>query len=93
MDDQARYEYAAEQVQRLKALYWHFAIFLLINGLLLAINLTTSHHRLWFVWPLMCWGIGLALHAFAVLVVGGLWGANWEEQKIRQIMGDLQNHE
>ena len=90
MDDQTRYEDARKQVKQLKALYGHIAAFLLINIFLLAINLVTSPKQLWFVWPLLCWGFALALHAVAVFVIRGVWGPNWEERKIREIVGDLQ---
>jgi hypothetical protein len=32
-----------------------------------AINLATSPHHLWFFWPALGWGLGLAAHAWAVL--------------------------
>ena len=33
------------------------------NVLLVAINLATSTRYLWFMWPLLGWGIGVFIHA------------------------------
>ena len=48
-------------------LYVHAGKFGAVMTLLLAINLLTSPAYLWFVWPLLGWGIGLASHAAGVL--------------------------
>ncbi|MDW8076323.1 MAG: 2TM domain-containing protein [Nitrososphaerota archaeon] len=37
-------------------------IYVIINALLIFINLYTSPHVIWFIWPLLGWGIGLILH-------------------------------
>jgi hypothetical protein len=44
----------------------HLIIYAAVNVLLLVINLLTAPDKLWFYWPLIGWGIGLAGHAFAV---------------------------
>ena len=44
----------------------HATIFVLVNGFLAALNLLTTPRHLWFYWPLLGWGIGLAAHAFGV---------------------------
>lgn len=52
----------------------HFSIYLAVNLLLLVLNLTLSPHHLWFYWPLLGWGLGIVVHAFAVY--GGVDSAN-----------------
>ena len=42
----------------------HLFIYLSVNALLIFINLTTSPDSLWFIWPLLGWGLGLAGHAW-----------------------------
>jgi hypothetical protein len=37
-----------------------------VNALLIIVNLSTTPDKLWFYWPLLGWGIGLAAHAFGV---------------------------
>jgi hypothetical protein len=37
----------------------HLIVYVAVNLLLLVVNLLTTPGRLWFVWPLVGWGIGL----------------------------------
>ena len=85
MDDQARYEQANKRVQELKGFYGHLAVYMIVNAFLLVINLLTSPHALWFYWPLLGWGIGIAIHAAAVLS-NGIWGKDWEARKVKELM-------
>ena len=57
-----------------------------VNLLLFTINVLTSPGSLWFYWPLMGWGIAVALHALRVFGTGGRFGAAWEERKINELM-------
>lgn len=43
----------------------HLRAYLIVNGALMLVNLMASggFHELWFVWPMVGWGIGLAFHA------------------------------
>lgn len=41
----------------------HAVAFATVNGSLIVLNLTTSPHYLWALWPLFGWGIGLVSHA------------------------------
>lgn len=84
MDEQTRYQEAKKRVEELKGFYYHLVCYLLINAMLIVINLLTSPEYLWFIWPLIGWGIGLIIHA--VSVFSGLLGKSWEERKIREIM-------
>jgi len=85
MDDQARYEQAKKRVQEIKSFYAHLAVYVIVNAFLLVINLLTSPHALWFFWPLLGWGIGIAIHA-AIVLSGGAWGKDWEARKLKQLM-------
>ena len=67
------------------------AIYVLVNIFLLLNNLLTDPSSLWFYWPLLGWGIGLAAHAFLVFAAGGTLGKEWEERKIREIMEQERN--
>lgn len=46
----------------------HLAVYLAVNAILIAVNLINSPDYLWFIWPLMGWGIGLFWHAMGVFV-------------------------
>jgi hypothetical protein len=84
MDEQARYQEAKRRVEEIKGFYLHLVSYLFVNAALVVINLLTSPEYLWFIWPLVGWGVGLIVHAFSVF--GGLWGKSWEERKIKEIM-------
>lgn len=40
----------------------HLAVFLIVNGYLFFINILTDSWYLWFIWPMLSWGIGLGCH-------------------------------
>lgn len=42
----------------------HLFVYLAVNALLIGINLTFSPDNLWFIWPMLGWGFGLAGHAW-----------------------------
>jgi hypothetical protein len=84
MDEQTRYQKAKERVEEIKSFYLHLVAYLLVNSVLVVINLLTSPEYLWFIWPIMGWGIGLVIHGISVF--GGLWGKSWEDRKIKEIM-------
>ena len=86
LDTQNSYEYARKRAHQLRDFYTHVSIFVLVNVFLLALNLLTSPDHLWFYWPLLGWGIGLGAHAVSVFGVGSVWGQEWEERKIQEIM-------
>lgn len=77
---------ARRQISRLRGFYQHLLVFVVVNSGLVAINLLASPERLWFYWPLLGWGIWLALHAAATFSHGRWLGAEWEERKLRELM-------
>jgi hypothetical protein len=44
---------------------YHLLAYLVVNAILFAVNMMNPAH-LWFFWPLLGWGIGLAAHGYAV---------------------------
>jgi len=54
-------------------------------------NIITSPGALWFYWPLLGWGIGIAIHGLSVFVFGQFFGSEWEERKIKEIMDKDKN--
>lgn len=62
-------EDARERILRRRrhGFYSHLRSYLIVNGALLLINLLTSG-SLWFFWPMIGWGIGLAFHASNVFL-------------------------
>jgi hypothetical protein len=86
MDDQETYNRAKRRVAQIKGFYIHATVYVLVNTVLIGINLLTAPDQIWFFWPLLGWGIGLAAHGLSVYGLGGFLGAEWEERKIQEII-------
>ena len=84
MDEQAKYQEAKKRVEEIKGFYFHLISYIVVNAVLVVINLLTSPEYLWFIWPIIGWGVGLLIHAFTVF--GNVMGKDWEERKIKEIM-------
>lgn len=84
--EKERYEAAKERVEEIKGFYVHLFIYIVINIGLILIDVLTSPYHLWFYWPLLGWGIGIAAHATSVFGIKGILGKDWEERKIKEIL-------
>ena len=84
--EETKYQTAKERVEAIKGFYTHLTVYVAVNLLLFSINMVTSPGSLWFIWPLMGWGVGFVIHALSVFGFGPGLGADWEERKIREIM-------
>ncbi len=76
-------EQAKERIEELRGFYAHLAAFVAVNVFLLLLNLITSPGFLWFIFPLLGWGIGLAIHAVMVFWTGN----DWERRKMEELTG------
>jgi hypothetical protein len=85
-EQDVRFKRAKQRVEELKGFYAHLVVYAIINTGLLLINLATEGSSWWFYWPLVGWGVGLAIHAVMVFVIEGPRGHVWEERKIRELM-------
>jgi hypothetical protein len=86
MNENERYQRARQKVRRMRGFYIHAYIYAFVIAVLFFINILTSAGYLWFLWPAFLWGIGLAAHYLAIFGLGGRFGPEWEEQKIREIL-------
>ena len=84
--DQERYARAKQRVELLRGFYGHALVFVLVNLGLAAYNVALDPDRLWFVFTLAGWGIGLIAHGAYVMGSGRFLGPAWEERKIREVM-------
>ena len=81
-----RYLKAQKKVEDLKAFYGNLSSYIIVNTGLMILNLLTSPQHLWFFYPLLGWGLGVALHAMSVFNYMPFLNRDWEEQKIRDLM-------
>ena len=78
----ASYRKAAKRVKELKAFYGNLTSYCIVISFLAFLNIMTSPEYLWFLWPMLGWGIGVAFHAVNVFGIG----KSWEEKKISELM-------
>jgi hypothetical protein len=84
MEDPNPYEKAKKRVEEKLGFYTHLAVYFLVNGILIIINLTQSPGELWFYWPLLGWGIGVFFHGMGVYVWGE--GSTMKDSMIKKEM-------
>ena len=84
--DQDALQRARQRVAKLRGFYIHATVFILVNLFLLAVNLLTTPHFLWFFFPLLGWGIGLVIHGLTMFSSVGVFGRDWEERKVREYL-------
>ena len=51
-----------DRLVKKRSFMMHLASYVLINAMLIIVNLVSSPGTIWFHWPLLGWGIGLATH-------------------------------
>lgn len=86
------YYKAQRKVEEIKGFYGNFYSWVLVNLGLMVLNLVTYPDYLWFFWPLVGWGVGVAVHAMSVFNLMPFIGADWEEKKIKQLMEKERNN-
>lgn len=86
MTEDDRYKRAKERVEEIRGFYVHLFVYIIVNFGLFMINIITAPGAFWFYWPLIGWGIGLFIHGFSVFGTQSLFGRDWEEKKIKEIM-------
>ncbi len=88
MTDEERYKIAKKRVKAKKEFYSHLTTFLVMGGFFLTLNLITSPRAMWWYWPMLGWGIGVAMHGLKVfgLPGSGAGGTDWEEREIQKEM-------
>ncbi len=78
---------AQKQVKDIKDFYGNLISYCFVIPLLAWINYQTSWEFKWFIFPMLGWGLGVALQAFTVFG----YGRTWEERKISELMEQQQN--
>ena len=81
---------AKKLVKKKKEFYQHLMSFVTVMFALIAINLLTSPTHLWFVYPMLGWGIGILFHYTDVFGVPGFGMLDKEWEK-REVEAELRN--
>ena len=75
---------AHPKVEAITAFYIHLAVFVIVIGILAAVNIMTAPDW-WVQWPLLGWGIGVLGHSVAVFGRMPAFVTRWQLRKIRDI--------
>jgi hypothetical protein len=69
-------------VIRRRVFIMHLLIFLLVMGMLVALNYTLTPAVIWYVYPLIGWGLAVAIHfLFSVVWARESWAETRDEWK------------
>jgi cell division protein FtsW (lipid II flippase) len=84
-----RYFAAQKRVKSIKGFYVHFTVYVFVN-IFLSFQIYLSSKNEFWRWesfsPALFWGIGLLAHGTSVFGSNLLFGKNWEERKIKELM-------
>lgn len=91
------YKRAVKRVKDLKGFYGHLAAYLIINLFLFYFysreeGLIEGLQDLSNYFTAIFWGIGLLAHAATIFMPNILFGREWEERKIRELMDKEQRN-
>jgi sensor histidine kinase YesM len=76
---------AKARVEAIKSFYIHLAVYIIVMGFLLILNLINGGFP-WVIFPLVGWGFGVLGHASEAFDYHPLFGKKWEEKKINQYL-------
>ncbi len=84
-----KYRAAKKKVKDIKGFYVHLIVYLFINTAIIAVNSYKDWEELGEIWTYSTaffWGIGLLAHWVSVFGPNVLFGKDWEEKKIQELM-------
>lgn len=84
-----KYRSAKKKVKDIKGFYVHLLVYLFINVAIIAVTTYKDWEELGEIWTYSTaffWGIGLFAHWFSVFGPNVLFGKDWEEKKIQELM-------
>ncbi|NPV59212.1 MAG: 2TM domain-containing protein [Actinobacteria bacterium] len=84
-------EKAEKRVSERIALLSHLGSFVIINAFLVLIWALTGRGYPWFIWVMVGWGVGLAMHAFAYFT--GRRGEAMKERMLRKEMEKIRKEQ
>lgn len=82
MTEEEIYRQARKRVEEKKGFLIHFAVYIIVNALLIIIWALTGDGYPWFAWPLGGWGIGLMFHFLGVYFFNK--ETDWERREIER---------
>jgi hypothetical protein len=94
LKDNERYFLAKRRVKSMRGFYIHFFVYMVINTVIIVQIYSYNDSSFW-RWEsfstALFWGIGLLAHAISVFGSNLIFGKNWEERKIQELMNKDKN--
>ena len=84
--DFENYQKAKKKVEEIKGFYSHLLSFVVVMLFLLYINVRYTPKHLWFLYPMLGWGLGLFFHGAKTFNWFPFLGKDWEEKKIQEFI-------
>lgn len=86
-----KYAAAQREVKRLKGFYTHLIVYIAVNIMIVFLNIRDldageSYFKIENFFTAFFWGIGIVVHAFSVFLPNWIFGKNWEDKKIKELM-------
>lgn len=78
---------ALAHVRKVKSFYVHLTQYLIVIPILAGINLYGYPQYLWFVWPALGWGMGVAAHGLSVFNAVPFLNGDWERRQVEKHLG------
>jgi hypothetical protein len=76
---------ARDRVGEIKGFYHHLTVYLVVNALLFLIDIFSGGGT-WFYWPLLGWGVAVAIHGLNTFDILPWSSKEWEERKVRELL-------
>jgi 2TM domain len=73
---------ARRYVRRKRIFYTVLGIWIALSLMWFAIDMADDSSSVWFYWPMLGTGVGVAITGIVLLGVGGLFGVEWERREI-----------
>jgi hypothetical protein len=84
-------EEARRYVRRKRIFYTVLGVWLALSVMWFAIDMLDDSSSIWFYWPMLGTGIGVAITGIVLLGIGGLFGADWERREIDRYLRRRRN--
>lgn len=85
--EQTEIALAFSHVREVKRFYSGLIVYVVVMSGLIALNLMTTPQHIWFIFPLIGWGLGLTARGLRVFDVLPWFGPEWERQQVEKKLG------
>ena len=75
-------EEARRHVRRKRIFSIVLGIWIALSLMWFAIDMTDDSSSVWFYWPMLGTGVGVAVTGIVLLGIGGIFGPEWERREI-----------